>query len=164
MKKNLKILLPTLAIVLFAQFMLLKMFVNQTNQETAKIYGDTDAALPHPSTRYDAKEVLQVILYAFKNNDLPFPDAGAKTFWQFSTKRLRSHIRDKALVRPYLSEDLWRAIVDFDTYRITYSKVEEEQAVFEVELVSPKRLARQFVIAIHKVDDTWLIDQLVKRL
>ncbi len=164
MKKNLKILLPTLLIVLAAQFLLLRTFVNQTNQETAKVYADADANLPHPSSRYDAKEVLQVILYAFKNNDLPYPDAGAKTFWQFSTKRLRTHIRDKALVRPYLSEDLWKSIIDFDSYRITYSKIEDEQAVFEVELVSPKRLARQFVIAIHKVDDVWLVDQLVKRL
>lgn len=163
-KKNLKILLPTLLIVLTAQYFLVRTFVNKTNQESAKMMPGVDMNLPAPSMSYSAKEVLQVIMYAFKNNDLPYPDAGAKTFWQFSTPRLRNHIRDKALVRPYLTEDLWKAVLDFDTYRITYSRIEDEQAVFEVELISPKRLARQFVTALHKKDDQWLIDQMVKRL
>ncbi len=162
-KKNLKILLPTLLLVLTAQFLLVKTFINQSNEESQRQAPDMDVNLPSPSSSYTAKEVLQVIMYGFKNNDLPYKEAGSKIFWQFATPRLRNHIRDKALIRPYFSEDLWKAILDFDSYRITYSKIEDEQAVFEVELISPKRLARQFVIALHKQNDLWLIDQLVRR-
>ncbi len=164
MKKNLKLLIPTLLIVLTAQFLLVRLFVKQSNQEMEKVQPQVDASIPHPSSDYDAKQVLQVILYAFKYNDLPFKDAGAKTFWQFSTARLRTQLRDKALVRPYFGEDLWKAMLDFDSYRITYSKIEDTQAVFEVELVSTKRLARAFVVAIHKNQDIWEIDQLLKKL
>jgi hypothetical protein len=158
MKKNLKVMLPTLLIVLAAQFALVRYFVNQSNVQSAALPSDIDTTLPHPSARYDAKEVLQVVLYALRNK------AGETTFWQFTTPRLRKQLRDKALIRPYLTEDLWKALSDFDSYNITHSKIEDEEAVFEVEILSSKRLVRQFVIAIHKQDGLWLIDQMVKRL
>ena len=158
MKKNLKVLIPTLVIVMAAQFALVRYFVNQSNVQSAALAPGIDTTIPHPSARYDAKEVLQVVLYALRNK------AGEATFWQFTTPRLRKQLRDKALVRPYLTEDLWKAVVDFDSYNITHSKIEDEEAIFEVEVLSSKRLVRQFVIAIHKHDDLWLIDQMVKRL
>lgn len=164
MKKNLKVLIPTLLIVLTAQILLVRFYLNRTNEQTHKVAGDIDTSLPYPSSDYDANEVLQVVMYALRHNDVPRKDAGAAALWQFFTPRLKEQLRDKALVRPYLTEDLWKALVDYDSYRITHSKTEEKQTIFEVEVVSSRRLARQFVLAIHKKDDLWLIDQMVKRL
>lgn len=158
MKKNLKVLIPTLVVVLSAQIALVRYFVNQSNVQSAALPSDIDTNLPHPSARYNAKEVLQVVLYALRNN------AGEATFWQFTTPRLRKQLRDKALIRPYLTEDLWKALSDFDSYNITHTREDDNEMVFEVEILSSKRLTRQFVIAIHKQDDLWLIDQMVKRL
>lgn len=163
-KKNLKVLIPTLLIVLTAQFFLVRFYMNRTNEQTQKISGDVDTSLPYPSTDYNAEEVLQVVMYALRNNDLPRKDAGTTATWQFFTPRLKQQLRDKAMIRPYLTEDLWKAVIDFDSYRITHTTVGEVETSFEVEVLSSKRLARQFVLAIHKKDDIWLIDQMVKRL
>ena len=163
-KKNLKVLIPTLLIVMTAQFLLVRFYMNRTNEQTQKIAGDIDTSLPYPSSDYDAQEVLQVVMYALRNNDLPRKDAGITAAWQFFTPRLKQQLRDKALIRPYLTEDLWKAVIDFDSYRVTHTKADEEQTSFEVEVLSSKRLARQFVLAVHKKDNVWLIDQMVKRL
>lgn len=163
-KKNLKVLIPTLLIVMTAQFLLVRFYMNRTNEQTQQIAGDIDTSLPYPSSDYDAKQVLQVVMYALRNNDIPRKDAGISAAWQFFTPRLKQQLRDKALIRPYLTEDLWKAVIDFDSYRVTHTRADEEQTSFEVEVLSSKRLARQFVLAVHKKDNVWLIDQMVKRL
>ena len=163
-KKNLKVLIPTLLIVMTAQFLLVRFYMNRTNEKTQQIAGDIDTSLPYPSSDYDAKQVLQVVMYALRNNDIPRKDAGITATWQFFTPRLKQQLRDKALIRPYLTEDLWKAVIDFDSYRVTHTTADEEQTSFEVEVLSSKRLARQFVLAVHKKDNVWLIDQMVKRL
>ena len=164
MKKNLKILLPTLVIVLTAQFLLVRFFVKRSNDATTELQPQLDMSLPYPSEKYDAKEVLQVVLYALRYNDTPSTAAGAKASWQFFTPRLKAYLRDKSLIRPYLSEDLWKAVLNFDSYRITYSKVNENDAVFELELLSSKMLTRQMIVSLTKENGVWLIDQMVKRL
>jgi hypothetical protein len=164
MKKNLKILIPTLVLVLLVQVLLVRFFVQRSNTEAQKQSGPVDMSLPYPSEKYDAKEVLQVVLYALRYNDTPSADSGAKASWQFFTPRLKSYLRDKSLIRPYLSEDLWKAVTNFDSHRITYSKINESDAVFELELLSAKMLTRQMIISLTKENGVWLIDQMVKRL
>lgn len=160
MKKNLKLLIPTLLVVFVVQFLLVRFYVASTNTQTSKIIGEIDTTIPHPSSDYDAKEAVQVILYALRHNDSPTPDSGLKALWQFMTPRLRTQLRDKALVRPFLKDELWLAMTDFDEYKLTREKVTETDATFEVSFLSKKRLERRLLVALRKVDDLWLVDVL----
>ncbi|MBY0518508.1 MAG: hypothetical protein K2P81_16470 [Bacteriovoracaceae bacterium] len=154
-------MIPTLLIVFTAQYFLIRSMTQKTINETdSKI----DVTLPHPSERYDAKEVVQVILYSMRNMDIPKKDSGQIAAWQFMTSRLQTQLRDKALIRPYLSEDIWKALLDFDSYTITHSKIEDKSAIIEVSLISSKRLTRQLIFALTKPNEMWLIDQIVKRI
>ncbi len=154
-------MIPTLLIVFTAQYFLIRSMTEKTINETDS---KVDVTLPHPSDRYDAKEVVQVTLYALRNMDIPKKDSGLIASWQFMTSRLQSQLRDKALIRPYLSEDIWKAVLDFDSYNITHSKIEDKSAIIEVSLISSKRLTRQLIFALTKTNDMWLIDQIVKRI
>jgi hypothetical protein len=163
-KKNLKLLLPTLAAVFIVQFLLVRFYVGSANKEAAKVIGDIDTSIPHPSSSYDAKEVVQVVLYALRHNDQPQKDDGLRALWQFMTPRLKTQLRDKALVRPFLSEDIWLAIVDFDEYKIVREKINENEANFEVTFLSKKRLERRLIVSLQKKEDIWLVEMLAKKI
>ncbi len=164
MKKNLKLLLPTLVAVFIVQFLLVRFYVGSANKEAAKVIGDIDTSIPHPSSKYDAKEVVQVVLYALRHNDSPTKDSGLRALWQFMTPRLKTQLRDKALVRPFLTDDIWIALVDFDEYKIVREKISENEANFEVTFLSKKRLERRLIVSLQKKEDIWLVEMLAKKI
>lgn len=164
MKKNFKLLLPTLAAVFIVQFLLVRFYVGTANKEAAQVVGDIDTSIPHPSSKYDAKEVVQVVLYALRHNDRPQKDDGLRALWQFMTPRLKTQLRDKALVRPFLTDDIWGAMVDFDEYKITREKIGENEANFEVSFISKKRLERRLIVSLQKREDLWLVEMLAKKI
>jgi hypothetical protein len=163
-KKNLKLLLPTLVAVFIVQFLLVRFYVGSANKEAAKVIGDIDTSIPHPSSKYDAKEVVQVVLYALRHNDSPTKDSGLRALWQFMTPRLKTQLRDKALVRPFLTDDIWIALVDFDEYKIVREKISENEANFEVTFLSKKRLERRLIVSLQKKEDIWLVEMLAKKI
>ncbi len=162
-KKNLKILIPVFILVVIAQILLVRTFIGKANQDVATVIGTVDTSIPHPSDSYDAKQVVQVVVYALRHNDLPQKDAGLRALWQFMTPRLKELLRDKALVRSFLGEELWSALVDFDDYSITREKITEDEASFEVIFQSKKRLERRLVISLKKTAELWLIDMLAQK-
>lgn len=164
MKKNLKLLLPTLVAVFIVQFLLVRFYVGSANKEAAKVIGDIDTSIPHPSSKYDAKEVVQVVLYALRHNDSPTKDSGLRALWQFMTPRLKTQLRDKALVRPFLTDDIWIALVDFDEYKIVREKISENEANFEVTFLSKKRLERRLIVSLQKKEDIWQVEMLAKKI
>ncbi|MFP5491601.1 MAG: hypothetical protein ACLGG0_08875, partial [Bacteriovoracia bacterium] len=100
---------------------------------------------------------------ALRHNDSPTKDSGLRALWQFMTPRLKTQLRDKALVRPFLTDDIWGALVDFDDYKITREKINENEANFEVSFISKKRLERRLIVSLQKKEDLWLVEMLAKK-
>ena len=150
--------------VFIVQFLLVRFYVGSANKEAAKVIGDIDTSIPHPSSKYDAKEVVQVVLYALRHNDSPTKDSGLRALWQFMTPRLKTQLRDKALVRPFLTDDIWIALVDFDEYKIVREKISENEANFEVTFLSKKRLERRLIVSLQKKEDIWQVEMLAKKI
>ena len=158
MKPNMKIMLPLLAVVLVAQFLLVRHFVSNSNEQTKAVIGEVDTTLPHPSSRYDADEIIKVTLYSLKLNDLPQKDSGVKTLWQFLTPAFKATLRDKALIEAYLTSDVFIAMKDYETYEVIRRTVTDTEAGMEVKFKSSNRLDRVVEFRLKKIEDLWLID------
>jgi len=159
MKPNLKIMLPTLLVIVAVQFFLVRYFVGNTNEATEKVIGTVDTTIPHPNTRYDAKEVVKVVLYSLKLNDLPVADSGIKTFWQFMSPRFKDQIRDKALIAPYLKEEVLISMKDYEAYDFIKESENDNEAIFDVEFKSSQRLTQKVRFELLKIEGLWLIEK-----
>lgn len=159
MKPNLKIMLPVLLVVLVVQFLLVRHFVASSNEKTQAVIGDVDTTIPHPSSRYDAEEVIKVVLYSLKLNDLPQKDSGVKTLWQFFSPTFKHTVRDQALIEPYLTSEVLVAMKDYETYEIIKQNTLEAEASFEVKFKSSQRLDRVVEFRLKKIEDLWLIER-----
>ncbi len=159
MKPNLKIMLPLLFVILVVQFVLVRHFVSNSNEKTKEVIGDIDTSIPHPSSRYDANEVVKVVLYSLKLNDLPLKDSGIKTLWQFFTPQFKLTIRDKVLIEPFLTSEVLIAMKDYETYDVLKQTVTETEASIEVKFKSSHRLDRVVDFRLKKIEDLWLIER-----
>lgn len=159
MKPNLKIMLPTLLVVLVVQFFLVRHFVSNSNEKTKAIIGEVDTTLPHPSSRYEAEEVVKVVLYSLKLNDLPQKDSGLKTLWQFFSPAFKQTLRDQALIEPYLTSEVLIAMKDYETYEVISKNTAESEASFQVKFKSSQRLDRIVEFRLKKLEDLWLIER-----
>ena len=159
MKPNLKVMLPILLVVLVVQFFLVRHFVSNSNEKTQALIGEFDTTIPHPSSRYDSEEVVKVVLYSLKLNDLPKKDSGIKTLWQFFSPTFKQTVRDQALIEPYLTSEVLIAMKDYETYEIARQTVADTEASFEVKFKSSQRLDRVVDFRLKRIEDLWLIER-----
>lgn len=157
--KNLRVILPLLVAVLAIQFFLVRYYTSTSNERLESQLGPIDTSIPHPSDRYEAKEVIQVVLYALRFNHRPTPDSGLRALWQFFTPALKSTLRDRSLLKPFLGEDVFTALTDHQNYSIDGLDVRDNEATATVSVTSEKRLPVKLKLLLRKVEKVWLIEE-----
>ncbi len=67
-----------------------------------------------PSGELTAEAVIEQVLFALGQNDVPYADAGIEVLYRFSSERMRAKVGDLSAFRRILHNDLFSPLLNFE--------------------------------------------------